>query len=173
MCLHMHIYAHTHRHKDTDTHVCITMHDVCRHAYAHAHAHTHTHKHAPARTQAPRANLCSPHNVPDARTWPRGVAPRSHTFPPQGLWVSRRLMDGTARLSKTAACVYYGDECGPGPSGLCQSVTCALQKADAEAGRAAGRPCAETTQGRPSPRPGPEHRVAPLAFRERIEGHSE
>lgn len=43
--------------------------------------------------------------------------------------------------SKTAACVYYGDECGLGPSGLCkcQLVTCALQKADVKVGWAAMR----------------------------------
>ena len=69
------------------------------------------------------------------------LCPLKSRLPPAGtLSVSCGLMDGTAR-SETAACVYYGDECGPGPSGLCkcQLVTCALQKADVKAGRAAAR----------------------------------
>lgn len=67
--------------------------------------------------------------------------------------------------SKTAACVYYGDECGLGPSGLCKCrpVTCALQKADVKAGWAAAR-ALRPPRGSTHACLGPGHRVASLAF---------
>lgn len=74
------------------------------------------------------------------------------------------LMDGTARLSKTATCVYYSDECGPTRFWLvskCQMVTtCAPQKADVKAGRGRGAR-SETTQGQRSHWPHSGPRVAP------------
>lgn len=93
------------------------------HKYMRAYTHP-THAHTPrAHASPPPAHRSPGHSASLRRTpgregLPFEVAPS----PPQGLWGGCPLTGRTAPLSKTAARVYYGDECGPGPLLACVSV---------------------------------------------------
>lgn len=129
MCLHAHTYMHQHTHLHTHIHECVHMHahaQTCRYMCVCAHIHacvhrTGTYKHARRHADTPTPVT---HLLPRAaaqgtlRAWCAhlvvNLCPLKRAFLPTGTsGVSLGLMDGTAKLSKTATCVYYGDECGP------------------------------------------------------------
>lgn len=104
------------------TQIYIYMHAHVACTCTHPHIHTNTPRLPELTWNTPRlpeltcANLQQPrvHSIPDTHTWlGGGSAHEVMPSPPQGLFGCHVDWWMGQLGSKTAACVYYGDECGP------------------------------------------------------------